>query len=36
VTGQTGTGSPLKQLGDAVKSAVDSVLKPKPATDSAG
>ncbi len=36
VSGPAGAGSPLKQLGDAVKTAVDSVLKPKPATDSAG
>jgi hypothetical protein len=34
VNGQTGVGSPLKQVGDAVKDAVDNVLKPKPATSS--
>jgi PE-PPE domain-containing protein len=35
--GPAGMGSPLKQLGDAVKSAVDAVDKAlKPATDSAG
>jgi len=31
----TGIGSPLNQLGEAVKTAVDNVLKPKPATGNA-
>ena len=31
----TGIGSPLKQLGEAVKTAVDNVLKPTPATNDA-
>ena len=31
----TGIGSPLKQLGEAVKTAVDNVLKPTSATNNA-
>lgn len=32
----TGVGAPLKQLGDAVKNAVDSVVKPKASTGNTG